>query len=331
MQQPVGSPLPPPQFAPPPRNIPDPSPGSAPTPVAAAPVPTPEAPFRPYQTTPNQFGSPTPPSPESPTSSGRRGLWVALAIGAVALVVGLGAVLVNRDSDSNSSPGDKVESAESYSLAAAARTTNDAPVVAYDMTMSNDGFETTINGRFDRPTNRAQIDTEMSGISATLIYDMDANTVYMSSDSLPIGSDKWASFDISDTTGIDESLIGADDLQNPLDVSALFEQADQVTELGDETINGRATKHYEVTLDTADVLDQMPAYAQQVTADMPDEIVYQVYVTEDNEFARVAFDIDMPNVNELSTVIDVEPLDSAEPIELPPADDVINMADFMGG
>ncbi|HSP28352.1 MAG TPA: hypothetical protein VLN74_07370, partial [Ilumatobacteraceae bacterium] len=103
-------------------------------------------------------------------------------------------------------------------------------------------------------------------------------------------------------------------------------------EIGVETIDGAEVKHYEVTVDVAAALESVPqAGIDPALADieLPDTVVYDVFVTADNQLRRVAFDTEIAGQ---SIAMQLDMITSNDPlgVELPAESDVFDLTGLLG-
>ncbi|MGI9645370.1 MAG: hypothetical protein ACR2O6_08695 [Ilumatobacteraceae bacterium] len=344
-------------------------PPPAPAPQPAAPAPPSQFDYVPVSasqpmTPPDGLAQPTPGQPgqwsealppqitpqpvESPKHSRGR-LFVLIAILAL-VALGAGAFFVLR----GDSGGETITQTEDptvvpaqFSLQAAAQGASSASTARYEINMSMGGFGAlTMTGGIDTD---AQIMTFTMDMGAFLggaegpseveaILDVGNGTMYMSGAGMGFPTDAdWISMDLSAIA--ETSGMTIDDFQNqftanPLDVAALFTDADDIVDLGAETIDGAEVRHYQVSIDTAAALAANPQMQQQVDlgdlgADVPSEIVYDVWVTEDNQLRRMTFAMDIfgqEMVMEMNVSAVGEPLD----VEIPSSDDVMDVTGLAG-
>ena len=128
-----------------------------------------------------------------------------------------------------------------------------------------------------------------------VLLDGDAGVMYLGADALGglLPSDvPWLSIDL--TALAENEGIPLEDMQNewfvdPADSARLLLDADNVVEIGPETIDGVDTVRYQVTVDVADALAASPQAGSALgdaMIDVPDTVVYDVWVTADNQLRR---------------------------------------------
>lgn len=287
------------------------------------------------------------PVAEEPRRS-RRPLYALVAVVAL-LVVGVGALVALRSGSGGD--GDalvEVEESSAFSLAAAAEQATEASTVRYEMNMSMGALgDMTMVGGMD---SEAQIMTMTMDMGAILggqglgqieaIIDAGNGVMYISNPGgMGFPTDAaWISMNLAELA--EQSGMSVDDFQdqftaNPLDVAEMFTDADTVVDVGAETIDGVAVRHYLVTVDLEAALAANPQLEQQVDlsdlgADIPTEIVYDVWVTEDNQLRRMTFALDIVGqemVVEMNVTAVGEPLD----VQIPSPDEVMDLTDLLGG
>ena len=270
-----------------------------------------------------------------------------LVVAAVALVaVGIGAVIAVSGSES----ADNTTELPPYSLAAAAERAADPATVQFDMTVAAAGVgDVTIAGAVDNERGVSRLTMELGSLlgmgeqplpglggAVEILVDTEAGVVYLGADELggllPVDA-SWLSLDLAelaDVTGQSFDDLNGQFAVDPADAAAALLDAESVTEIGPDTIDGDATVHYRVTLDIAAALAAVPqpdpsAGTPQVgDLDLPDTAVYDVWVTEDSQLRRVSFDIDAAGQS-LSLVMNVFSTDEPLDLELPSGDDVFDL------
>ena len=245
----------------------------------------------------------------SPPVGGRRRPF-ALAAGVVAVVaVGVAAVVALAGGNS----GDGADVAEPYSLIAAAESTIGARTVEFDLSVSaSDLAEVTVSGSVDNESQLVSLSADLSSLLAlgdtplplgdgemTVLVDGATGIVYLDAGELGgllSGGAAWVSIDLGVLA--EQSGQSLDDVQDefaldPTDIARSLLDTENAGEVGTETIDGVETKRYEVTVDVADALAAVPQAdidAEAADIELPDTVVYDVWVTADNQLRRVAFD-----------------------------------------
>ena len=119
------------------------------------------------------------------------------------------------------------------------------------------------------------------------------------------GVQTWR-LDRAHATLAEESGQSLDDLSgelgfDPSDIAESLLATEGAVEIGAETIDGVDTRRYEVTVDVASAIAALPqADLDDVLGDLevpdvdvPDTLVYDVWVTGDNELRRAVFDVEI--------------------------------------
>ena len=308
--------------------------------------------------TPPAWGPPSPTDgvaavgmPDAPAPSGRRR--PALLVVAVVALVALGVGAFVALGDSSGDAGVTLPPAEAFDLAAAAQGTVDARTVDYDLTVTAGGLgSVTLSGALDNETKLATVAADMStllGLDGSLpidggielLVDGANGVVYLGADALggllPADS-AWISIDLAVLA--ERSGVALDDLRSefvvdPAASAQALLDADNAVELGTEEIDGVTVRHYEVTVDLAAAIAAAPQAAEQFDAELgeldavlPDTVIYDVWVTEDNQLRRASFDVTVADQT-VSMVLDMTT--SGEPLDLQvPADafDVTSWLDW---
>jgi len=143
------------------------------------------------------------------------------------------------------------------------------------------------NGDFDnvKRTGNLHIDFNAGGLAGTIDEVIDGTVVYMKSplfaDAVPKGK-TWIKIDLQKagaTKGIDFSTLGS---QDPTQTLAQLQGMQNVTKVGDETIDGTDTVHYRGTLDLSKVpqAEKIKSLADGVFGP------YDVWIGKDDGYVR---------------------------------------------
>lgn len=305
-------------------------------------------------TGPPVTGSPTVSLPEMdpvPTSSrpGGRRRPVALAAAVVAVMaVGVAAFVALAGGRSD----DGADVAEPYSLIAAAESTIAARTVEFDLSVSaSDLAELTVSGVVDNESQVVSVTTDLSSLLAlgempmplgdsemTVLLDAANGVVYLDAGALGgFLSDgaAWVSIDLGVLA--EQSGQSLDDIQSefaldPTDIARSLLDTENATEVGDDTIDGIDVKQYEVTVDVAAALAAVPQAeidSELADIELPDSVVYDVWVTADNQLRRVAFDTEIAGQT-ISMQLDMTTSDDSLGVELPAGSDVFDLTGLLG-
>lgn len=311
-----------------------------PTAFDAPPAFEPPAAFEPpstFQPPTAQFDGFAPPNPaDAPISvvihdqpkPRRTGLLVGLGALVVAAVAAGGFLLLRSD-----------EAEATFSIEQAAAAAAEHRTMSYTMTVETMGEETVIEAEVDNETGLARMTLQLGALfddGVEMIVDTKQEIIYVSSDLFDtIGLDvetDWIKMDkefLADSG--DNSMFSTATSNDALQASVLLENAKSVEEVGVEEIDGEQLKHFRVTVSAEEALQQSPQVAEQFEAvggEMPDDVTYDMWVTEDNELRRIAIELDIgPAV--VTTLMVITGTDQPLDIELPDDDDTTDASDLM--
>lgn len=255
----------------------------------------------------------------------RKGVLVGAAVLLVAVVVGV-VLAVGGTSDAG------------YSLKAATASAGEATNVAFDMHMTMAGQDIDMTARLDMEHQlmaaEAKIPILDDGLSFEMILDLGNLTMYLDTSGIPGAGDaptKWVSMDMSKVPGLEDQMGSITD-SNPLDVAKLFDGSSEVVDKGLEDVAGEKVRHYVVTVDFAALMKAQPntfEQLQELGAEMPDTVDYDVWVTKDSELRKMGFS--MPMMGQTVTMeMTVRAIGDIEPIVLPSPDEVTDMTSLIG-
>jgi hypothetical protein len=177
------------------------------------------------------------------------------------------------------------------------------------------------------------------GIDATvdLVAEVEDEVLYMSADffeqlGVPVDT-QWIKIDraAAEQAGEDTSLFDQLDITNPLDTASIFDDADNVEDRGDDEIDGEAVRHYVVTVQMSELLkvdESLLQKAEDLGADLPETVDYDVYVTEDNTIRRMRYDLDL-DVGKVKVEVTFREPDGPLSIEVPASGDVTDVLDLL--
>ena len=225
-----------------------------------------------------------------------------MALGVAAFVA-----LAGRDS------GNDADVAAPYSLIAAAESTIGARTVEFDLSVSAaESAEFAVSGSVDNESRLASLTADRSSLLAlddealplgvgvmTVLVDGARGIVYLDAGELggfTAGGAAWVSIDLgvlAEQSGQSlDDVLGEFPL-DPADIAHSLLSTENVSEVGAETIDGVETKRFAVTVDVAEALAAVPQAdidAEAADIELPDTVVYDVWVTADNQLRRLAFD-----------------------------------------
>jgi hypothetical protein len=218
-------------------------------------------------------------------SRGRRAAVMA-TLALIGVSAGVTAAVVVRD-----------EPAEAFSLQAATVHAQDTSTLSFTMEMEmSDGTEVSADISMDVERELMAMHMRMPELEGEFdfIVDLDDNTMYLSTaaeafDFAPLDGAEWIEADLDELMDVDMSSMLDQVDSNPLDMTAAFADAEGVRDLGYATVDGVEAKHYEVTVDTAEAYEVL----DDVLGTVPDELVFDVYISEDNQLLRMAYEFEM--------------------------------------
>lgn len=270
---------------------------------------------------------------DTPPKKSRKGLVAAVAVVVVA-ALGVGGFLLATGGDDD----------PSYSLEAAAARAAEAAGTESEITTEAMGQEVTLQATMANEAKVMQMSMELGGsllgddLTLEAIIDGPNETMYIGSEFFAnitgeeIDAD-WIKMDRAAMEAADQDTSFFDQLDGStqFDPAATFEKAKSVTEIGMEDFEGEQVKHYEVVVaieDLQGVDGILQTQLDSLDGDLPDEVVYDMYVTEDNEIRRVTSAIDF-GVTKVKVEVVQHLLDTAPTIDIPSDDEVIDAAEFM--
>ncbi len=191
------------------------------------------------------------------------------------------------------------------------------------MEMTAGGMVTTATGeidyRGDQPATSMTMTIPGGGGEVQMI--MVDGAMYMT---LPIqGQDGWFKLDLSDTGALGDELgsLGGMDLRDTM--KTFTEGVESVEEIGTEEVNGVTATHYRVTADP----EAMSGVLGDSAADIPETLVYDVWLDEQGRFTKMAADLEESGKMEMN----VTDWGTDVSIEAPPADQVQDFPTSMLG
>ena len=288
-----------------------------------------------WKDAPSAFPPPTLPEPtvsvvmqEAPRKR-RTGLLVGAGVLAVAAIASAGFVLLKKDT-----------AEATFSLTEASAAAAETKAVAFTMTMSVMGEEITAEAETDSTTGLSHIvmDLGILDTSIEMVADTNEKVIYFKSSfletsGLSVDTD-WVKMDegfLRSQGAEGESIFDSANLGNPLDAGAVFDSAKTVTEIGFDEVDGVKVKHFEVVVDTLEAMKVSPQLQRQfdeVDADIPDELTYDVYVDEQNQIRRTTIEISVMGQT-ASVDIVIKPSSAPIVIDVPDAADVTDFANLL--
>lgn len=185
------------------------------------------------------------------------------------------------------------------------------------MEITASGMQTTASGEIDYTGDQPATSLQMTmpgGMGEAQIVMVD-NVMYMSIPAM--GQQGWFKIDLADLQGNDQlglGSLGSLDLRDTM--KTFTEGVESVEKVGTEDVDGVAATHYRVTADTAAMAGMLGDQAAQ--AEIPDNLVYDVWLDEQGRFTRMTADLDKNGAMEM-TVTD---WGTEVDIKAPPANQV---------
>lgn len=268
----------------------------------------------------------------APSAGRRTGLIVTVAA-VVLAALGLGAFFLFRSDTPEFSLKEAAANTDSQKFGVSFTSTSS--VMGQDITATALG---TPDGKFLQM--KMDLGASMAAIGITepieAIVNVEDRVMYMGSGffsalGAPVDT-PWIKIDreAAEAAGQDTSFFDQIQVDDPTDTTALFAKATEITTIGDEEIDGEKVRHYRVSVPAAEVLTTNPSLGDmldQLEADLPDTIDYDVWVTKDNRFRRLGYELEL-GVTALATTIDFERLTEPVVITEPAADEVTDALDL---
>ncbi|MDP2291810.1 MAG: hypothetical protein Q8M22_11530 [Actinomycetota bacterium] len=255
------------------------------------------------------------------------------------LLVGLGALVVAAVGVGGFLLLSSDEAEATFSIDKAAAAAAEQRSMSFTLTVDAMGEESVIEAEIDNESGLARMTLQLGAMfddGVEMIVDTKNEVVYVSSDLFDsIGLDvetDWIKMDeefLADSG--EDSMFSTATSNDAMQASVLLENATSVEEVGIEEIDGEQLKHYRVTVSGEEALQQSPQVAEQfesVGGEMPDEVTYDMWVSEDNELRRIGVDLDIgPAV--ITTLLVITGIDQPLDIELPDDDDTTDASELM--
>lgn len=292
-------------------------------------------------------GAPAEPSPDSATPR-RRGFLVVAVLALLALGVGAFVAFDSSGADDFAAPA-----VDAFSLAAAAESTLAARTVEFDVTIGASGLgDVTVSGAVDNESGLMTVSSDLSGLlpidgelpfdggDVELLFDSSTGVMYIGASglgSLLGAGTPWVSADLgvlAERAGTTLDELRAETFIDPTESARLLLDADNVTEIGIEVIDGVETMHSQVSVDLTGALAAIPQIEEELgdielpdVSALPDVVVYDVWVTADNQLRRASFDVGVAGQS-VSVVLDMTT--STEPLDLAVPTDAFDITGWLG-
>ncbi len=258
------------------------------------------------------------------------GRLLAIALVVVAAIGGVAFAISTRGDDK-----------PTYSLKEATSATVDVKTLTF--TTTTEGFGSKVSAAAESDVEHGLVHITMDlgsnavgiGGEIEMILDIENKLTYVNKSffetiGLPVETE-WLSMDeeFFAANGQDSIFKGAD-LGNPLDAAVALEKAIKTEEIGFDEVDGLKVKHYRVTFRGEDVLaanGQLATQLDELNGELPDEVVYEFYIDEQNLVRRVTYVVDVGS-GEVTTDIVVKSINKPVKIEIPADKDVTNARDL---
>lgn len=281
----------------------------------------------------------------------RRRRWV-FVVAALVLVVGGVAVYAATSSTEDEPRSADVEQGSSDQvvrerIAAATEAAAAARTARHVSAMTIDGVEVmTTDFVFDHDAGlyamAMDVDSSLfdgdDSLQMEMILDQEEGMWYVGANALDYPTDAdWVSIDVAAMVaplGISPDELQSDASAPFLNIVSLLDSAHDVVDLGVEELDEVEVRHLQITLGTDEFLAANPDVLETVETegiedDMPQEIPYDLWITESNQLRRTAFVLAVDGM-EMLTETNFMSVGDPVDIKIPAPQDVVDMADLEG-
>jgi hypothetical protein len=292
-------------------------------------------------------------SPAMPTAKKSRVSLMVLVALIVVAAIGIGGMLTMRSGGDDRLTDDSIEvvadpqpdESADYSFSAAAANAQQAASMHIDVvTTSTAHGDSTLSVDIDRASRRMKVEFRLSefwsgedGVDATEVDQDEMATAIVdeSTDTMYLTSNIYGSFLSTDKAwiGITEAYDDEDGnsineiLADPLDVMTLFGDITPI-DMGRDTIDDEELRHFQFPVTAAEALAEDELYFEDLfeTGESiePTDLVYDVWVTKENEVRRIALDTAADDGGVLTFVMTITASIDAIDIALPDPTDVVS-------
>lgn len=267
--------------------------------------------------------------PDAPRKR-RTGRFIAIAVVAVAVIGGV-AFAVTRD-------GERAK----FSLTEAADATVAVNTMTFTTTTEGFGSEVSADVETDIENGLLHLTMDLGsdvigiGGEIEMVVDIENKVTYINGSffeslGIPLRTE-WLSMDEAwFAENGEDTVFSAESIGDPLDAAVFIDQAIKSEEVGFDDVNGLKVKHYRVTFRGEDVFAsnaELEAQLDAVGGEIPDEIVYDFYIDEQNRVRRVSYQVDI-GPGEVTTDIVITSINEPVTVEVPDEDDVTDARDFL--
>ena len=267
--------------------------------------------------------------PDAPPKR-RTGRIIAIGLVAAVAIAGVAFAVTRRDGTPK------------YSLTAAQGSTGEVKSIVFSTTTGGFGNEVTADIDVDVEHGLTHVTMDLGddvvglGGALEMIVDVENKVSYINGSffeglGIPLPTE-WLSMDDDFLAeNGEDSVFNTATVGNPLDATVAIKDAIKTEEIGFDEVGGVKVKHYRVTFRSEDVFglnEQLASQLDELGGVMPDELVYEFYVDEQNLVRRVTYQIDI-GAGEVTTDITVVSINEPVNIEIPDAADVTDARDFL--
>jgi hypothetical protein len=264
------------------------------------------------------------------------------------LVLGLALAVLAGACDGGGDPGARVADAQQATLDAGSA----AFTIDQELTGGQADGTITSSGELDFANQRGRVQVELPGLGGEQGVEtlFDGDTVYLR---LPEGAapTPWVRLDLEDAEGI-PGLESLEDLTNDpsRNLSFLEGVTGEVEEVGEEEVRGVPATHYRLTVDLQRAVEEAPEedrafLQQQIDTLGVTELPTEVWLDEEGRIVRQSYTLDLEQVElpsaaegadaqlsgQVATVIEYFDFGTEVEVEPPPAEEVTDFAELMGG
>lgn len=199
-------------------------------------------------------------------------------------------------------------SGPSYSLDEALKPSSTNLGVSFQNITTYGEQQLQVSGSVDPSGKRARMRLDLGGglfggAPIDAIIDIPNSVIFMNSDFFKVLgaaiTTPWVKVDKAalEAAGGDTSFFDQLKIDDPRDTTSLFATATDVKDLGMANLEDEdPLRHYQLTVPSKEVVAKNPALAQtldSIEGTLPDDIVYDVYVTKKNNIRNITFTLDL--------------------------------------
>lgn len=203
----------------------------------------------------------------------------------------------------------------------------DAGTVQFTLEQTTAGQTSSGTGEADlggeQVRSRVQLETPQGQVEALTVDGL----FYLQFPGVPGG--KYLEVDPQDESGLGALVGQLGGNSDPSSSVKVFEEATEVSDEGQEEIDGVETTRYRVVLPSDAVAESLGA-DEQVASLLPEEVTYQVWVDADDLIRRLSSEIEVAGQTS-STVITYTGYGEPVDVEAPPADQVTDQIPGLPG